>query len=755
MNVPKLSFLEKTKKNQEYFLSLVLRDEKVSAVVFTQANQRINVVGEHEEPFKTSLDDSTEEELLNTIDRAVSSAERVLPDGVESKKTIFGVKADWTNEEGKISKEYLAKLKKISGELDFEPMGFLIVPEAIAHLIHKQEGAPLSGVLAEIGSKTATVYLIKAGRVIESKTGPLEDHQPVDVVENLLKRTTASEILPSKIIIFDSGNEKLQQEFIAHKWDKALPFLHVPQITNLPAHFDSKAVLSGAATQMGLEFLDQSLTRAVENDEKEIEPVKDVLPEEDKTLAEVVEQSDFGFSSEDIKEKPKTAIDDEIIPVKKAPVSDNFETATLSEQVSEIPEELKVVNADKRSLPINAAMLTTGISSFLSKIKLGKISGAATRSPKLLLAGIVLILLIALVLFLYIFQRSAVVTLSINSKSAEKDIDVTFSSSESTDTSKNIIKSDTVTVSEDGKVSTSTTGKTQTGDKAKGTVTIFNNNENSATIPSGTTITSSNGLEFVTDKAVSVASASGDIFSGTTPGKANVNVTAAKFGTNYNLPSDTKFSVNGSSSIAAKNDDAFSGGTKKDVKVVSKDDLAKLTSDLQKQLESKAKDDIKGKISGDSELLSDFTSVSFTHKSFSKQVDDQADTVSLTATIEYDGISYKKSDMVNFAKEKLKENIGDNMTINENAIELNIENVKTSSSETTGKLNIKAGIIPQIDQAKVINDIKGKSVDEATATLSQIPQIGNMDISIHLNLPLLPKKLPFQAGKIKLVVNNG
>src|SRR3990172_9782814 len=108
MNIPNLPILTK-KKQSEYFLSLVLRDEKASAVVFEEIDGKVNVVGEHVEPFKTSIEEATEEELLDIVDRAVSTAEKNLPEGVESNKTIFGVKESWI-EEGKIKKEYLGKL---------------------------------------------------------------------------------------------------------------------------------------------------------------------------------------------------------------------------------------------------------------------------------------------------------------------------------------------------------------------------------------------------------------------------------------------------------------------------------------------------------------------------------------------------------------------------------------------------------------------------------------------------------------------
>ena len=54
MKFPKLPFSKKKEKD-EYFLSLVLRDEKVSAVVFRETEGRADVAGEHNESFKTSF----------------------------------------------------------------------------------------------------------------------------------------------------------------------------------------------------------------------------------------------------------------------------------------------------------------------------------------------------------------------------------------------------------------------------------------------------------------------------------------------------------------------------------------------------------------------------------------------------------------------------------------------------------------------------------------------------------------------------
>lgn len=734
MNVPNLPFLEKKSKS-EYFLSLVLRDEKASAVVFEQVNGKLNVIGEHLEPFKTSVEEASEEELLSVLDKAVSLAEKNLPEGVESQKTIFGIKESWVENE-KIKKDYLAKLKKISDELDFKPMGFLVISEAISHLLQKEEGAPTTAILAEINQKNITISLIRGGKIVETKSAPPQESIP-ETVDKLLHHFTGSEILPARIILFDGGNENLQQEFIGHTWSKSLPFLHLPQVTSLPLNFDARAVLNGAAMQMGFEVLETSLTKATKEDRKEsvehLEPEQEGQEQEDKTLGEVA--SEFGFSEEDIKEKnkPKIAVEEEV-------QNDN-----------EVQSDNIDIQRREREIPFGRTL--RGFLGILKRINIMKALRTANSSRKKLLFLAIPLVVLILILYIYFFVRTATITLNVESKEAAKEETVTFSKSGATDASGNIISAKFITVSQDGKVSKPTTGKKETGDKAKGTVTIFNNNDTARTIPVGTVLISSTDLKFLTDKAVTVASASGDIFSGTKPGTSDVPVTAEKFGTNYNLPSNTKFSFEGTSSIAAKNDNAFSGGTKKDIKVVSKEDTKNLEKDLQKQVEGKARDEAKKKAGQDFTVLPNFVSVSFGKKSFSKDVDDEASEVSLTGVIDFEVVSYTKSEIIAYAKEKLKKNIEEGLTIDEEKISVSASDIKQEGGKITAKVNVKAGLTPDINEREIAKRIAGKSISEANSFLSEIPEVRSTDIDIFLNLPILPKKLPFSPGKIKVVVN--
>src|SRR5579872_6087526 len=141
MKLPFLSSLFKKKVPSEYFLALLFRDEKIHAVVFEQLTGRIQVIGEGKAALSTPLERASDEVLLDACDKAISIAEESLPNGIQTHKTVFGVKETWV-EDAHITKDYLARLKTLSDQLDLKPIGFLVFPEAIAHLLQKEEGAP-------------------------------------------------------------------------------------------------------------------------------------------------------------------------------------------------------------------------------------------------------------------------------------------------------------------------------------------------------------------------------------------------------------------------------------------------------------------------------------------------------------------------------------------------------------------------------------------------------------------------------------
>lgn len=126
------------------------------------------------------------------------------------------------------------------------------------------------------------------------------------------------------------------------------------------------------------------------------------------------------------------------------------------------------------------------------------------------------------------------------------------------------------------------------GDKVKGKVQIYRTGDE-IELPKGTKLQSSSGLVFTLDENVLVSSGSAS-----TPSKTEASITALDIGSEYNLSSGESFSVGNYavSTIEAKNEESFLGGSSREIKAVSQKDYDNLLTDLKKELESKFLADI-------------------------------------------------------------------------------------------------------------------------------------------------------------------
>lgn len=737
MKLPNIPFLEK-KEKPEYILSLVLRNEKANAFIFEKVSGQISVISENEEYFENSIETATLEELLDVCDKAISSAEESLPQNLEVQKTIFGLKETWILD-NKIKKEHLGKLKKISSDLGLSPIGFLTIPEAIVNLIQKEEGAPPSAILADIGKKYVTVSLVRAGRIIESKTSEIHE-SPSFTVDTLLKHFEAPEILPSRVIILN-GEEDLAQEFITHTWSKSLPFLHLPQTINLPENFLGRAFIYGVANRMGAivkeDFEDKEAL--------EIEQITEA-PVEETSKAEYLGSATeyFGFLEEkDVAKTPLPKPQDEAIPEE-----------IIKEEIEEIPQELKEKETKGDLLPSVLLLTLPRIKKILNNFilylkKLTLPSFLNFGNKKIILFPIILLTILFLLLAFYILFLTADVVLSFEPKVVEKDQTITFSTSRPSDFKANIIRGELLSTSQDGTDSTSATGKKEIGERAKGTVTLYSRLAGGRTFPEGTTITGANNLQFTLDKEIKVGSASADA-SGP-PITEKVSVTGKQIGKESNLPSDTKFTVGSfnQSDIVAKNDNPFSGGTKKEITVISKNDIEKLLEDLPKQLEEKAKEDIRKKVSSGKEILNKFITTSIDKKSFDKNPGDEAKSVTLSGTVSFQTLSYNKNDLLEFSLNLFDSS---DAAINKGNLEVSVLDIKTKEGDIETKLKIKAKILPKIDSENLRKKIAGKSFKDAEDELFKLNQISDVRISFSGNFKFLPKILPRIPGNIKIII---
>jgi len=254
-------------------------------------------------------------------------------------------------------------------------------------------------------------------------------------------------------------------------------------------------------------------------------------------------------------------------------------------------------------------------------------------------------------------------------------------------------------------------------------------------------------LRYALDSSVNVASGDATLAS-----TATVNVTSTDIGQEYNLPSGTKFTIAGQdSTVAAKNDNAFSGGTKKSVTVVSADDIQKLLDGLPKQLEGQAKTDIKSKVTGDNVMLGNFVDETVNDsKSFDKKAGDQASQVTLKGTVDFQALTYNNADMLRFTQSLFGAN---NTQISQSNLSVNAKNITTNKDgSVSADLDIRAGLLPKIDSDSVTKQIAGMSIQKARNFLSNISQVENVGIDLKPNIPLLSQNLPTNPKNITIQI---
>lgn len=804
MKLPSLPFFKKDEP-KEYYLALLFQDEQVQAVIFEESNKVLYPVNTATTLLMGSIERLNFERLLTTLDKVISTAENALPGNIQTHKTIFGLQQSWI-EGGQIKKEYLLTLKKACEELDLQPVGFLVFPEAIAHLLQEEEGAPVSGILVEIGSTAITATLLRAGRVVESRIGQLNDDNIPKSIDSLLAFFENVEILPSRIILADEKNRtQLVQELVHHKWSKQLPFLHVPQVTPLKKNFAIEAILHGTATQMGLtagtpphprpsaSFQDQFASAPTEQHtpiqdknpqpeqlETTQEPLKEPLleyaeKEEDESHTAPEDGDNFGFvRNTDVAEHidhPKAF---------RSNLQDNAfgetEEELADETFANIPEDVKEgeegFGTRAGGLGTSGVLTTQGfkktLHALIIQMKKGNLSLGSIlmlfrkiphillsllKGPKLILAVPAILLLILASILWYIFGLHAQAILVMNPQHINAKQSITLTTSNATNLDSNTLGGIAVSVDESGSTTADATGTKETGDKAKGTVTLYNNNAKSVTLDAGTTITSSNNLKFTLDKDVTIASSSGDEFSGTKPGTTNASVTASTFGTDYNLPSGTKFTTS-TSGVVAKNDNAFSGGTKKSLTVIAASDITNAQNDLINKLEDKAKQDMQKQNGADKTVLPLFTSTAISTKSTDKNTGDQADSVTLTATVTYQSIAYTSKDLKDLAQNLLKNQIPSDMTPADGGVTATLQDVSASKDGASAKatLQASAGLLPILDKKQIAQKIAGKSVSQIQETLSDIKQLESVSMQLSPNLFFLPRKLPIIASHIDVQI---
>lgn len=771
----KVPFITKTPE-KEYFFALNIGPEKLTAAVWTIEQNRLRILGMSSGKY------SHEEEIVEITDKLLDEA--LGGAAIEPEKILFGVQDSWLQDDN-LKDPYLKLLRKLVKDLEVKPMAYVSTSHAIAHFLEKEENSPPTAVLAAVGEKYIRVMVLKAGRVEGSRILERGHELGLDI-QNALLTFTNIEVLPSKILIYGVPTDELNKyrsELMSFTWNSKLSFLHLPRIDVVANNIEIKSISLAGAVEINPEVrydnsADKLLTEnkmthtLLEKDEKESYKVEEKAPLdeipiklEDKPLPKEEEtiksEEDFGFGTGDVLERSphivETALPETIEEEREQKREDVHFTDNLAS--NEFNEDIE--DDYKRSETAYERDNKVGTSSMLNNSEdiTKRISKFPTAFLQPLLKGKGIFLGIVVVLGLliagYLFIPKAEVIVYIEPRILEKDAQVVADPSvkEVDEAGKNI-PGEVVETEISGTEMGIATGKKKIGDPAKGVVVVYNKTEASKTLPKDTVLTGPDGLKFTLDKSVTIASQSA-IEGGISFGKSKVEVTASAIGADGNLPSGSDFSITSFpvAQLSAKAEGNLSGGTSKEVTVVTDADQKKLLASLTTELKKKAKEELQGTLQ-DKKVLEEAFTEEVVKKSYSKNVNDQANDFSLNLTVKLKGLAIVENDLRTIVAKLVETNVPDNFVLNIAESETRAD---VSKVEDDGKVvflaRFRAKLIPKIDSDSIRDRIKAKTPQQAAEILKGYENVLGSDITISPPLPGPLQRLPFFGKNISIQIS--
>lgn len=347
---------------------------------------------------------------------------------------------------------------------------------------------------------------------------------------------------------------------------------------------------------------------------------------------------------------------------------------------------------------------------------------------KLVLIGGGIVLFVLFMVWAIWFAPHATVVITAKTTTSTVDKSVTLKQDGKVDAANNTIKSLRQEQKKELSVDFTPTGKKKVGEKASGTMHLVRTSVSSLTliIPAGTSF-SSGDYTFVSTEPASLSGTSIGP-GGVIQSVATVKVQATQVGSEYNL-SSRSYSSNVSGFSAAGT--AMSGGSSREVTVVSADDVAKAKVKLDAQKDTSLQSAVKALFPSSSIVINESYQEARSNPIPSVAVDHEASgTVQLKTTVTASMQGIDRSDMKQFLEDTLKKEIGSkkNQKIyNDGSNEVKFAQYSERNNAVQVRLTANAKIGPEIDEHKVKEQVKGRNYGDVQSSLESIEGVQDVD----------------------------
>ena len=427
----------------------------------------------------------------------------------------------------------------------------------------------------------------------------------------------------------------------------------------------------------------------------------------------------------EIAEIPVLKVDDnDIIDGNDLPVGD-IASATKSKSASDRAVDDVIATSATTSTSGDAAKKPVR-----GKKSEPKVPNFSTFRKRLFVFGGLGVLLVGFLVWAIWFAPKATVIITAKNTPVTVDSNVQLAVDGVTDFKASTIKSIFQEQAADVSVEFSATGKKKVGEKAKGTVRIKTDATTilmtGLTVPAGTQIQSSGGSIYLTGADVVFPQGSPSALAGIV-----VAVTAANVGEEYNgATGSASTSANGVTSVAFVT--SPSGGSSREVTVVSEDDLAKATAALGEKKVSDLRSKLESSFSESNVIIKETFQEKRGDPVPSVKLDEEATgPVTLKSTVTASMMAVERSEIQKFLKTGIQseiEGMKSQKIYSDGSSDVKFSQFVNDAEKPKIRLTANGKIGPVIKEDEVKEQSLGKNYGEIQLALEAIDGVEDVDI---------------------------
>ena len=359
-----------------------------------------------------------------------------------------------------------------------------------------------------------------------------------------------------------------------------------------------------------------------------------------------------------------------------------------------------------------------------------KVPNFSTFRKRLFIFGGLGVLLVGFLVWAIWFAPKATVIITAKNTPVTVDSNVQLAVDGVTDFKASTIKSIFQEQTADVSVEFSATGKKKVGEKAKGTVRIKTDATTilmtGLTVPAGTQIQSSGGSIYLTGADVVFPQGSPSALAGIV-----VAVTAANVGEEYNgATGSASTSANGVTSVAFVT--SPSGGSSREVTVVSDDDLAKATAALGEKKVTDLKSKLESSFSESNVIIKETFQEKRGDPVPSVKINEEATgPVTLKSTVTASMMAVERSEIQKFLKTGIQseiEGMKSQKIYSDGSSDVKFSQFVNDAEEPKIRLTANGKIGPVIKEDEVKEQSLGKNYGEIQLALEAIDGVEDVDI---------------------------